>query len=188
MEQVFDFISGYIKMTEEELRFIADNLQFTSFKKGEILLKQGQIPNKMAFVIKGAVRGYYTDENGIENTLGFAFENHPLGAFDSFTQQMPIGFTGCALENTDTIWISQTAFYNFLETYPRYEKVLRIIISQYMTIGNEQAKLLRISSAKERYRALLKAQPEIIQRVPLKYIASYLGMTTENLSRVRSQK
>jgi CRP-like cAMP-binding protein len=188
MEQIFDFISRFIKINEDELNFIANNINFTSFKKGEILIKQGQIPDKIAFVKKGAVRGYYTDENGIEHTVAFVFENHPLGAFDSFTQQIPFGFTGRALENTDTIWISQTAFYNFLETYPRYEKVLRTIISQYMTIGNEQAKLLRITSAKDRYQALLKLQPELIQRVPLKFIASYLGMTTENLSRVRSQK
>ena len=188
MQQVIDFISGYIQMSEEELRFIADNLQFTSFGKGEILLKLGQILNKMAFIIKGAVRGYYTDESGTEHTLGFALENQPLVAFDSFTQQTPIGFTSVALENTDTIWISQSAFYNFLETYPRYEKVLRTIISQYMTIEGEKTKLLRIISAKERYKVLLETHPELIKRVPLKYIASYLGMTTENLSRVRSQK
>jgi CRP-like cAMP-binding protein len=188
MQQVIDFISGFIQMSEEELHFIADNLQFTSFKKGEILLHQGQIPNKLSFVIKGAVRGYYTDENGMEHTLGFAFENHPLGAFDSFTQQIPIGFTGCALENTDTIWISQSAFYRFLETYPRYEKVVRTIISQYMTLEGEKTKLLRIISSKERYRALLETQPELIQRVPLKYIASYLGITIETLSRIRAKR
>ena len=188
MQQVIDFISGYIQMSEDELRFVADNMQLSSFKKGEILLKQGQILNKMAFIVKGAVRGYYSDENGTEHTLGFALENQPLVAFDSFTQQTPIGFTSIALEDTDTIWISQSAFYNFLEIYPRYEKVLRTIISQYMTIEGEKTKLLRIISAKERYKALLATQPELIKRVPLKYIASYLGMTTENLSRVRSQK
>lgn len=188
MQQVFTFISQYVTMNEDELRFIADNLQFATFKKGEILLKQGQILDKMAFIIEGAVRGYYTDENGIEHTLGFALENNPLVAFDSFTQQTPIGFTSIALENTQTIWISQTAFYNFLETYPRYEKVLRTIISQYMTIENEKAKLLRIISSKERYHALLKMHPELIKRVPLKYIASYLGIAIKTLSRVRAEK
>jgi hypothetical protein len=57
-----------------------------------------------------------------------------------------------------------------------------------MTIEGEKTKLLRIVSAKERYKALLETHPELVKRVPLKYIASYLGMTTENLSRVRSQK
>ena len=94
----------------------------------------------MAFIIKGAVRGYYTDESGTEHTLGFALENQPLVAFDSFTQQTPIGFTSVALENTDTIWISQSAFYNFLETYPRYEKVLRTIISQCISLRNYRCK------------------------------------------------
>jgi CRP-like cAMP-binding protein len=188
MQQVIDFISGYIKMSEDELRFIADNLQFTSFEKGEILLKQGEILNKISFIVKGAVRGYFTDENGTEHTLGFALENQPLVAFDSFTQQTPIGFTSVALENTDTIWISQSAFYNFLETYPRYEKVLRTIISQYMTIEGDKTKLLRIISAKERYKALLETHPELVKRVPLKYIASYLGITIETLSRIRAKK
>lgn len=188
MQPVIDFISGFIKMSDEELHFFSNNIQRTSFKKGEILLQQGQILDKMAFVLKGAVRGYYQDENGTEHTLCFVFENQPLVAFDSFTQQTPIGFTSIALENTETIWISQTAFYIFLETYPRYEKVLRTIISQYMAIEGEKTKLFRIVSAKERYSALLEAQPELIQRVPLKYISSYLGIAIKTLSRVRAEK
>jgi CRP-like cAMP-binding protein len=188
MQQVIDFISGFTKMREDELCFIADNLQLTSYKKGEILIKQGQIPNKMGFVIKGIVRGYYTEENGMEHTLGFAFENHPLGAFDSFTQQTPIGYNGIAIENTDIIWISQSAFYNLLETYPNYEKVVRSILSQYMTLEGEKVKLLRITSAKERYKALLESQPSLVHRLPLKHIASYLGITLETLSRIRAQK
>ena len=188
MQQVFDFISDYAKISEDELRFITKNIQFSSFKKGEILVKQGQLLNKISFVIKGAVRNYYSEENGIEHTIGFIFENHPLVAFDSFTQQTPIAFTSVALENTDTIWVSQSVFYNFLEIYPRYEKVLRTILSKYMTIETEKAKLLRINSAKERYETLLRTQPEIIKRVPLKYIASYLGMALETLSRLRAEK
>lgn len=188
MQQVFDFISDYTKIGEDELHFIAENIQFSSFKKGEIFFRQGQLLNKMSFVTKGAVRSYYCEENGIEHTIGFIFENHPLVAFDSFTQQTPIAFTSIALENTDIIWVSQSVFYKFLETYPQYEKVLRTILSKYMTFETEKAKLLRINSAKERYEALLQTKLEIIKRVPLKYIASYLGITLETLSRIRAGK
>ena len=188
MQPVIDFISNHTNITEEELNAMTEMLHFSSHEKNEILQRQGEISKRAAFIVKGAVRSFYMDEKGIEHTIGFAFENQPLVAFDSFTQQTPAGVSAVILEPTDLVWTSHSEFFDFLEAFPKYESVLRNILSQSMSLEGEQRKLLRIRSSKERYEALCKMSPEIIQRVPQKYIASYLDMALETLSRVRAGK
>ena len=163
-------------------------IRHSSHQKNEILHRQGEIPKRAAFIIKGAVRSYYLDEKGTEHTTAFIFENLPLVAFDSFTQQTPSAMNAVTLEPTELIWASHADFFGFLETFPKYETALRNLLSKYLTLQGEQAKLLRISSSRERYEALCNIRPDVIQRVPLKHIATYLGMALETLSRVRAGK
>jgi len=188
MQPVLDFLSNYTTVTEDEMNAMLEIIHFSSHEKNETIQRQGEIPKRAAFVVKGAVRTYYVDEKGTEHTTAFIFENHPLVVFDSFAQQTPVAINAITLEPTELIWTSHAEFFAFLEAHPKYEVVLRNVLSKYMTLQGEQAKLLRISSSRERYEMLCKERPEIIQRVPLKYIASYLGMALETLSRVRAGK
>lgn len=188
MQSILDFFSEYTRITEEEENAMVKTIQYSTHDKNEMLLRQGEIPKRIALIMKGGVRIYYLDENGTEHTTNFIFENHPLAAFESFTQQTPSALNAVTLEPTELIWASHADFFNFLETFPKYEKVLRNILSKYMSLLGEQSKLLRISSSRERYEALCRMRPEVIQRVPLKHIASYLGMALETLSRVRAGK
>jgi CRP-like cAMP-binding protein len=153
-----------------------------------VILKQGSIPRSLAFLTKGAVRVYYTDDSGEEQTVNFIFENQPLVAFDSFASQTPAGVSGMALEPTELIWTSHSEFFSFLEQHPRFETAVRTVMGHYMVLNTEHTKLLRINPARDRYEALMRQRPELITRVPLKYIASYMGMTLETLSRVRAGK
>jgi CRP-like cAMP-binding protein len=188
MQPVFDFFSEYTRITDEEMNAMMKAIRHSSHEKNETLLRQGEIPRRAGLIIGGAVRTYYLDENGNEHTTNFIFENHPLAAFESFAQQTPSALSAVTLEPTELIWASHADFFGFLETYPKYETVLRNILSKYMFLMGEQAKLLRISSSRERYETLCSMRPDVIQRVPLKYIASYLGMALETLSRVRAGK
>jgi CRP-like cAMP-binding protein len=188
MQPVVDFISAYTSISKAEMDDIKSIMHAASVKKNEILHRQGSIPKRVAFIVKGAIRSYYIDENGMEHTTAFKFENQPIVHFESFTQQTPVPLNAIALEPTELIWTSHEEFFGFLEKYPKYEKVLRNILGSSLTLQNEQMKLLRISSARERYESLCEMRPEVIQRVPLKYIASYLHMALETLSRVRAAK
>jgi CRP-like cAMP-binding protein len=188
MQQVFDFISAFTQITEEESSALRKMMNFSSFKKNEILHRSGEITKRVAFVLKGAVRVYYFGSNGEEHTVGFIFENQPIGAFESFSLQAPSSFNVITLEPTDLLWIDYVSFFTFLENYPHYETVIRAMLSMYMHIESEHSRLLRINSSRDRYNAFCESQPEVLKRVRLKYIASYLNMTLETLSRVRAGK
>ncbi|UPT65239.1 MAG: Crp/Fnr family transcriptional regulator [Sphingobacteriales bacterium JAD_PAG50586_3] len=185
---IIDFISGFVDVAAEELEAMHSRIHFQSLKKGEYFQQQDEVPQNIAFIITGAVRIFYTDEKGNEHSLSFAFENQPLVAFDSFANQLPSHIACVALEPTNIIYTSHEEFFSFLEMYPKYEILVRNVISQHLIKVGEHARLLRINPVRDRYEQLCKKQPELIQRVPLKHIASYMGMSLETLSRVRAGK
>ena len=188
MQQVLDFISNYTQITEEEIQAILGILNFSSHPKNEILQKQGAVSRRIAFMLKGAVRAYYRSEDGVEHTISFSFENSPMAEIENFSRQAPSSVEVITLEPTELIWIGYAEFFSFLEAHPKYESVLRSMMSHFLQLDTEQWRLLRINSARERYETLCKTRPDIIQRVPLKYIASYLEIAVETLSRVRAGK
>lgn len=188
MQPIIDFISNFTTPNEEELQAIFGMLHFSSHKKNEILHQQMTIPKRMAFIIKGGLRVYYSDENGKTHTVGFVFENNHSIDFECFSRQIPSSLEAATLEPTDLVSVSYADFFNFIETYPKYEIILRKVLSENSQFEMEKAKLLRIGSARERYEAFCKLRPTIINRVPLKYVASYLDMALETLSRIRAEK
>lgn len=188
MVPAIDFIGRFINISENEMADMLRIIHTASFNKNEVILKQGEVGRMAAFVVKGCVRSFYKDEAGEEFTAGFVFENHPLTPMDFFSNPTPSPLSVIALEPTELITVSRNDFFDFLEKYPRYEAALRKMISEYMVLQGERFRLLRIPAARDRYEALVQMQPEIIQRVPLKYVANYLGIALETLSRIRSAK
>lgn len=188
IDPIFQFISAHTSVGEAEKKHIGEIIHFASYKKNELILAQGEIPRQLAFIIQGAVRIYYTDDKGFEQSVNFVLENRPLVPFDNFAHQTPSGVAIMTLEPTDVIWTSRDEFFGFLESFPKYEPVVRNILSQFMVLESEHSKLLRINPASDRYEALCRLRPEFLSRVPLKYIASYIGLTLETLSRVRAGK
>ena len=185
---IIDFISTHTAISDVEREQIANIIHFSSYKKNELLLKQGEVPRSIAFITKGALRIYYTDDTGQEQSINFIFENQPFVPFDNFANQTPSAIAVMALEPTEIIWATHTNFFAFLHSFPKYEPALRNLLSQHIVNENEHFKLLRINPARERYEALRKLRPELLTRVPLNYIASFLGLTLETLSRVRAGK
>jgi CRP-like cAMP-binding protein len=188
MNPFIQYLSRYIRVLPEEEALMLNLMHYESYGKRSIISRQDEVSGRAAFIIKGAVRSYYTDSSGEEHTVGFSFENEPLVAIDSFLRQTPCGKSAMALENTELIWVSRNDFYQFIGQYQHYEKVIIQIMSESFTVEGERSRLLRIHSSRERYETLLRSNPEIIRRVPLKHIASYLGMALETLSRVRAGK
>jgi CRP-like cAMP-binding protein len=185
---VIDFLSTFVKISEDEIPVIMERIHFLSVPKNEFIQKQGEISRQIAFILKGAVRTYYTDENGQEQTVNFIFENQPCVAFDSFANQTPSSTSAITLEPVEMIGTSHAEFFGFLEEHPKYETAIRTILGQYLILESEHSRLLRINPSRARYEALCKAQPELVKRVPLKHLASYIGMTLETLSRIRAGK
>jgi len=186
VKQLLDFIERYRQVREEELDDIRENVQVAQFRKNTCLQKQGESADYAGFIIKGAVRSFYVDEKGEEHTVSFVFEHQPLFQLESFMYNMPAATSSVTLESTEVYYVSRSNFFRFLEKYPVYEKVLRDILSEYLLLEGKNSQLLRLSSARERYERFLSMYPEAVKRAPLKYIASYLGMAKESISRIRS--
>lgn len=188
MQQIIDFMSNYVDVKNEELEAMLERVHFCSIKKRDYIQRQGEYSKKMMFILKGSARHYYTDDKGIEHTTGFSLENSPVVAYHSFMNETPAEISIVALEETEMVWTSRAEFHDFLEVYPQYEAGLRKVLGAYLARQGNHSLLLRIDSSRKRYESFCEQQPEIIKRVPLKYIASYLRMALETLSRVRAGK
>jgi CRP-like cAMP-binding protein len=156
-------------------------------KRKDHFLHQGDVCKHLGFIVEGYVRLYFLKE-GEEITKDFNFENSFCGSYASFTLKQPSRFNIVAMENTKLYTMGREDLFRLFDRYPSLQKLGRLSM-EHMFIKKEmrEASFL-LDSAEQRYHELLAQYPRIQQRVPLKYLASYLGITAETLSRIRAVK
>lgn len=182
------YFSKLIEVEEGEMSFIDSVVIQKTYAPKEIIYRQGEIQKYIGFIAKGAVRFYFCDEKGEEYTNEFAFENVPIGQYIGLINEAKSPMSIQALEATELLVLTKEAFLEFLNKFPRYYAVIPNIMSIALEDHATRNKLLHINSARERYETFCELQPEIIQRVPLTHIASYLKMALGTLSRIRAGK
>ncbi len=156
-------------------------------RKAHTLSQAGEPCRYLAFVTAGCMRAYSTDEKGEEHVVQFAFEQWWITDMYSFLTGKPADLTVEALEDADALLIDLPTYEKLCTTVPVFERYFRILL-QNNYIATHRRLLASISlSAEERYLHLIDEYPSIIQRVALRHIASYLGITPEALSRIRSR-
>ncbi len=187
-KRLVQFLLSYIEMTQPEIDSLNQVVISKSFKKKEIILREGDVLKYLAFIVKGAVRFYYIDEKGVEQTFEFAFENMPIGQYHGLLSEAKSNAYVEAIEETTLLGISKDNFIQFLNQFPQYYAVITEVMGKALVDHEVRNKLLRIPSSNQRYQEFCKFRPEVIQRVPLTYIASYLKMALGTLSRVRAGK
>lgn len=188
MITVQQWLSNFVNVTEEELAAINDITETTTLKANEIVLKQGQVSSRIGLLVQGATRTFYTDTAGNERTIYFAFEGQPLIVVDSFLHQLPSSVSSATLEPCVIVWTDYERFTSFMQKFPKYNTVLLSGIAKWFAENKGRLEYQSQLTAKAKYDMLCKLEPHIIERVPLKYIASYLGITQETLSRIRAAK
>ena len=188
IQPLASYFSKFISVEDEEVEFLDKKVIPKSFKAKETIYRQGDIQKYMGFITKGAVRFYYRDEKGEEYTSEFAFENVPIGQYIGLINEAKSPVNIQALEPTELLLLTKDAFLEFLNLFPRYYSVIPNIMSIALEDHAVRNNLLHIQSSRERYEALCELQPEIIKRVPLTHVASYLKMALVTLSRIRSGK
>ena len=155
------------------------------YKKGKDLQSVGQTCRTIYFLVKGCARIYYF-KGDTDITEYFAFENNLIARVESLFTGKPSRKGIQVIEDSDFIAINAVALNSLYNQYPEIERLMRKVTEAgYMETVN-RLESLQFHSAEERYTALIQAHPEIVQRVPQKYIASYLGITPVSLSRIRS--
>lgn len=185
--QLKEYISRTITISEEELELVLSHFHPLKVKKNEVLVSQGQISQRVHFINSGCLRFYFTNEQGQEATRYLAFENNFATALCSFISGKPSDEYLQALENSEILYISQHDFNILLNNLPVWEKFYRHYLEKaYVNNSNKLLSLLTLD-ATERYRQLLRQNPKIVQRLPNKMVASYLNITQETLSRIKSK-
>jgi CRP-like cAMP-binding protein len=188
MITIREWLKDFTNVTDEELDAINEITETTEVKANEIILKQGQVSARVGLLLQGALCTYFTDSEGNEKVVGFVFEGQPLIVVDSFFNQIPSSVTSVALEPCVIIWTDLERYNSFIHKFPKYNKVLISALAKWFAEGKDRMQYLHQPLAKAKYDKMCELQPKIIERVPLKYIASYLGITQETLSRIRGRK
>ncbi|WHT39195.1 cyclic nucleotide-binding domain-containing protein [Myroides sp. mNGS23_01] len=187
MKQLIDYIQERIDITDEELDVILSFFTYEKVKKGEQLNTGVNQTQKMYFVCKGCLRIFYINETGQDTTRFFAFENQFATTLVSFIQGQSEEEYMQALEASDVYVIAHTHFYELLELVPQWEKFYRKYL-EFAYINNTSRFFALVTmDATMRYQQLLAQNPKIVQRLPNKIVASYLGVSQETLSRIKAK-
>ncbi|HEY0273699.1 MAG TPA: cyclic nucleotide-binding domain-containing protein [Chitinophaga sp.] len=179
-------IERLLPFPEPEWAFFRDHLQAQDFQKEDYLCREGQVEQHLYFLISGLARSYYL-KDGRAYTLDFFFPHDFATAFTSFLQQRPAATNLQALENTRTWKIHYTDLQTLYQRSATAERIGRVIAEQqFIRRSLRELELLSLT-ARERYQRLFDSHPELVARISVKHLSSYLGIHPESLSRIRRQ-
>ena len=151
------------------------------------LLKENTVSDYIYFIEKGVARIYYY-KNGKEITEWIALDEQFFLSITSFFQRVPSYLNIHTIEPSKVYGIHHDDFMSLADKYHDVERLLRKMVTASLILSQVRMDSIQFESAQQRYERLLRTSPQIVQRVPLTFIASFLGITLETLSRIRSQK
>lgn len=182
---LFDFISKHIDLNEEEKKEILSLNLFYSFKKGDVLLHQGEKSNNGYFVLKGCIRTYYIVD-GDEKTTAFYTEMEGFTPQCVFDKKESKYFISC-VEDSIVLISNPEMEVEMFQKFPKFESLCRILSEKIISKQQVDFDNFKLSSPEERYLNLVDKRPDLIQRIPQHQIASYLGIKPQSLSRIKSR-
>lgn len=156
-----------------------------TLKRNEFLKNGVGIDTNLYFVVNGTLRIYVIDQEE-ELTIRFGYQNNIIAALDSYLSEKPSDLYIQALKETNLKVISKQSFMEFVQSNVDLQKTWYQLLEQFVYQQMERERDILISSPVERYKRVLKRSPQLFQEIPHKYIASYLRMTPETLSRIKS--
>jgi CRP-like cAMP-binding protein len=175
----------YSTMTHDELDILESVLIPMKFQKGEKILSEGDTSTYIYWIVKGLVREFYF-KNGKEVTEYMATENTIVMSIESLFKEQPTKLQISALEPTLIYAMPRQLLEQVAMKSVNIQILYRKILEESLILSQVHADMLRFETAQDRYMKLVKLQPQLVLRAPLVYIASYLQMTPETLSRVRT--
>ena len=184
---LINFIKATFPISEYGSKTIAENFQQIRYRKNDFILKEGNICSDYLFLEQGFMRAFVYDTNGDDVTTGFFSKNEMVFEVSSYFRRTPSKENIQAL--TDCLgWVGNYGqLQPLFHSLPEYREFGRTILVKAVVALKERTLSMINQKAEERYETLLKFNPEIFQNTPLKYIASYLGITDTSLSRIRKE-
>jgi CRP-like cAMP-binding protein len=187
VEQFKSFLQNFAPITDTE--FVEAQLYFKelNLKKGDLFIEQGKICKHIAFIKHGTLITYYNNDKGEEITSCFCVENNFTTSYKSFILQIPSTQSIQAIEETQLLSIDFDSLQKLYAKSIVWQNIGRAFAEREYVVMEQYASILNHETAKEKYLRLLKEQPTVIQKASIKDIASYLGVTSRTLSRIRQE-
>jgi CRP-like cAMP-binding protein len=188
---MFDVIINYLRekttLTDEDVRLIESVFIPKHLEKGELLLREGEIPKYAAFVAQGCLRSYVVDNKGKEHIIQFAPETWWLSDTNNLLHKTPTPYFMDALEPTNLLLLDLPSHLRLMEAIPGYAKSFQIGFQKHAAKKDSRIVETLTADAEQRFENFLNTYPTIAQRVPQHMLASYLGVSPETLSRIRKK-
>lgn len=184
---ILNYIGKYVNLTTEEEAFLLSKISFRNYLKGQYIVQQGDVCKYECFVVSGCTKTFYVDGEGQEHIVMFSIEDWWASDMGSFITQSPADFSVQCLEKTELIMFSYNIIEELYAEIPKLERFFRQIIEKAFVASQKRIVRNFSLSAKDRYVYFKNQYPKIEQRIPQYMIASYLGITKEFLSKIKSQ-
>ena len=182
------YIDKFVKLTEEEKELFSSCFKEVKIKKRQFIVQPNFIAKHRQYVLKGAFRAYVVADEGQEHTITFAIDDWWITDYNSYIFQQPATMFVVALEDSIILQLDYEKEQELKLQNHKFETFFRIVAER--GLASQQRRIISIltQTAEERYENFLNKYPQIVQRVPQYALASYLGMTTEFLSRIRNKR
>lgn len=187
MEALLKYMSPHIQLNPEEEAFLLSKVFLRKYLKGQYIVQQGDVCKYECFVLSGCTKMFYVDDEGQEHIIMFSIEDWWTSDMGSFITQTPADFNIQCLENTELVMFSYDVIEELYANIPKLERFFRQIIERAFVASQKRIVRNFALTAKDRYLYFRKQYPKIEQRIPQYMIASYLGITKEFLSKIKSQ-
>lgn len=187
MNLLLENIAKHVALTTEEQERVLALTETAHFKQKTILLKEGEICTCSYFVLKGILRSYTIDENGVEHVVSFASPGWWIADMYSFLSQRPAQLYIEANEEAEVIILTKENQERLYQEVPKMERFFRILIENSL-VANQQRLIDNMSfTAEARYDKFTKKYAELVHCLPQKQIASYIGVTPEFFSKMKAR-
>ncbi|MBF2707866.1 Crp/Fnr family transcriptional regulator [Flavobacterium soyangense] len=186
LNKYLNYFSRISTLSEEEIKVLTDRFVYTSFKKGTVLLKEGQQSVDTYFILEGCIREYISTD-GDEKTTNFFTEEQWVISLSNFSPQNPTLLNLVCVEDTTVLIGNEQLAQEIFLLCPRFETISRAIVEADFAEQKKALTSFLTDTAEQRYLKLLKLRPDLFQRIPQFQLASYLGIMPESLSRIRKR-
>jgi len=179
------YIRTQASVTDEDIKLFRETAVEKTMRRKDFLLQQGEVCRYKAFVSKGILRNYRTTNDGSEHILQFSPENSWITDPESFEKATPSNYNIEALENSELVMWTKKDFGYLLNNVPQLKSYSNKLISRNLYLTRQRVFSAISATAEEKYDEFIRMYPDIITRVPLHMVASFLGVSRETLSRIR---
>jgi len=186
-QKLFDSINAVIQLTRQEEMILEATVIPRTFRKKQYLLHENQVCKYAAFVTSGCLRSFSIDNNGFEHILQFAPANWWIADMYSFISGRESNLIINAIIDSDVLLLSRENQLKLFDEIPKLERYFRIITERSLVSSHQRLLDNMSTTAKERYQKFCNTYPTLVNKLPQKQIASFIGITPEFLSRIRSE-